>query len=517
MGITSSLTGTYHVVVRVSFRVDPTYLHANIDFPSRNVPRFVRDLINKKGIACIAGEDVLRARAEWVKSEEFPIFRNDVVKVIRKVPLVVIRSDDQGRCSVNPNALARKLAGAAIVEVLDCTKAGLNRVIEDLYFNPVNKEYSLRPVEDSVTVFFPGVSTDGVGAKRIYRYTATHLQTFGNRVCDELANNIIASAVRAFSYPSSLVSSCEDIRAISANARREELSTRRREIGMNVHAEEEHVRLRDEKESFKKELGVLKEKNQQYSADITRLQEMHENSLDVIDQKNQQIEDLSEYATLLENEVEEANKKNQSLREDNEEIWAIATENEQYKWKAQSLQSQLDESQKHNGWTEPGIVFRDTETLPETVYDSLLLASKVFDSRIIVLEEAFNSAKSHDSGSAAETWKIMHAIAKVLFPISIEGKSFEGGNLENYFKRETGFELSLHEKKATSENPTFRKQRERTYKGKTYNITPHVKGKSGKKSEPLRVQYCACLEEGKMLIGYCGGHLDTAGTRRKSL
>ena len=53
----------------------------------------------------------------------------------------------------------------------------------------------------------------------------------------------------------------------------------------------------------------------------------------------------------------------------------------------------------------------------------------------------------------------------------------------------TGYDLSLRESKATNDVPAYVRARRRTYEGRIIDITPHVKGRSGKRGETLRVHF----------------------------
>ena len=51
------------------------------------------------------------------------------------------------------------------------------------------------------------------------------------------------------------------------------------------------------------------------------------------------------------------------------------------------------------------------------------------------------------------------------------------------------------------------------HNGKERDITPHVK--AGNKARLLRVHFCVDQDEKQIIIGHCGDHLDTYGTRRR--
>lgn len=70
------------------------------------------------------------------------------------------------------------------------------------------------------------------------------------------------------------------------------------------------------------------------------------------------------------------------------------------------------------------------------------------------------------------------------------------------------FELSLSEGSNTNRNPKLTKLRERSFDGRTLDITPHLKAGHGKDSEDtLRIYYCWDSMTGKLIIGHIGTHL----------
>jgi hypothetical protein len=52
------------------------------------------------------------------------------------------------------------------------------------------------------------------------------------------------------------------------------------------------------------------------------------------------------------------------------------------------------------------------------------------------------------------------------------------------------------------------------YDGQDVDITPHVKW-GNRVPKLLRVHFYVDRQKGKLVIGHCGDHLDTYGTRRR--
>lgn len=80
----------------------------------------------------------------------------------------------------------------------------------------------------------------------------------------------------------------------------------------------------------------------------------------------------------------------------------------------------------------------------------------------------------------------------------------------------TGFELSLGEGSMTNKDGSLMKKRERKYRGKTIKVIPHIKGRDTSPRDAFRLHYYVDNGRRVIVIGHCGGHLETAGTRRNT-
>jgi len=156
------------------------------------------------------------------------------------------------------------------------------------------------------------------------------------------------------------------------------------------------------------------------------------------------------------------------------------------------------------------------QTLPTKPSEALQLAADLFGDRIIVTPEAHTAATNADNTNikANEVWCIMRDVYHYLWPAMFGA---DQQDLQRAFSAQSEYELSLRESKLTNDNPKLKAIREITYEGDSYDITPHIKGKSSKPGQALRVHFARCSKHEKVLIGHCGLHLDTAGTKRKGI
>lgn len=147
--------------------------------------------------------------------------------------------------------------------------------------------------------------------------------------------------------------------------------------------------------------------------------------------------------------------------------------------------------------------------LPQTPAEALELAADAFPDRLLLLPPARKSAEAFTHGSTAEVWEVLRSMAVVLHPL-IFGQ--EGGHVAKRFQDQTGFELTLRDMKVNKRNQAFARLRTVEYNGTVHDMTAHVKGRSNKLGETLRVHFFADYEQNRLVIGHCGEHLPTAKT-----
>ncbi|MBQ9041385.1 MAG: hypothetical protein IJ111_01055 [Eggerthellaceae bacterium] len=150
----------------------------------------------------------------------------------------------------------------------------------------------------------------------------------------------------------------------------------------------------------------------------------------------------------------------------------------------------------------------ETMELPQTPSESLALAERAFPDRLVFMPSARKSASEFRKGSAAEVWAVLRSIAMVLHPL-VFGRG--GGNIMRAFQDESGFEVTLREMKMIKQSGEFSRLRTVEYKGAERDASAHVKGRSSRKGEALRVHFFADYDEpgGRIVVTHCGEHLET--------
>lgn len=151
------------------------------------------------------------------------------------------------------------------------------------------------------------------------------------------------------------------------------------------------------------------------------------------------------------------------------------------------------------------------QSIPRDLTDLLKLARSIWPERIVVLPEAMDSTKSYD-GNLAEEWDIVRSTATALYGLLFEDDGCEG-RVADEFQRRTGYELTFSESSATRARADLMKMRERSYGGRTVDISAHIKGRSQKNT--FRLHFYIDRENELIVIGHAGCHMKTAGSHRR--
>lgn len=151
------------------------------------------------------------------------------------------------------------------------------------------------------------------------------------------------------------------------------------------------------------------------------------------------------------------------------------------------------------------------QVIPRDLADLLKLARSIWPDRIVVLPEAMDSAKSYD-GNLAEEWDIVRGAATALYGLLFEDDDCEG-RVADEFQRRTGYKLTFSESSATRARADLMKMRERSYGGRTVDISAHIKGRSQKNT--FRLHFYIDRENELIVIGHAGCHMKTAGSHRR--
>ncbi|SFL89070.1 hypothetical protein SAMN05421830_108138 [Desulfomicrobium norvegicum] len=162
----------------------------------------------------------------------------------------------------------------------------------------------------------------------------------------------------------------------------------------------------------------------------------------------------------------------------------------------------------------PKLILPIIPELPDDITTCLVYFSEMFPDKIIIHQNAFESAKNFSGNdniySVKSAWRILNQISTTLHNIIFSDD--KDCDVEKEFCDSTGIRLSLREGKQTNKDKSIMKKRECEYNGINYTCTPHIK--TNKREGYLRIHIAFLHEEKKILIGHCGEHLETYGTQK---
>ena len=159
---------------------------------------------------------------------------------------------------------------------------------------------------------------------------------------------------------------------------------------------------------------------------------------------------------------------------------------------------------------------RSVSDLPRSLPEVIEIIERLHAGRIVFTPEAVASARTADINSAANgceiAWKHLHAAATVLPRLAFD-ESVSGAMLPSRFQVESGCDLTMTEGKATKADPHLVSSRVLSFDGQAWDITPHIKY-GVRPPKCLRIHFALDRDKRRVVVGHCGDHLETAGTRR---
>jgi hypothetical protein len=159
-----------------------------------------------------------------------------------------------------------------------------------------------------------------------------------------------------------------------------------------------------------------------------------------------------------------------------------------------------------------GAAIEKMRALPRTLADVVSVIQELFGHRIAFTDRGIRSVKGARIMDTRKAWEALHAMATDLHQLYFSG-DLSAAEIGVQFRERSSFEIAMTETKETKRDKKLMALRDDTWDGQTIDITPHLKFGS---SEPdmLRVHYFPDHKRKILVIGHCGGHLDTSGTRR---
>ena len=346
-------------------------------------------------------------------------------------------------------------------------------------------------------VFFPGVNLDDEeGSQRHHFYTEHKLSQSNVSV---ISNDVCGAITRMYRRRSNEAVDLSSVKVQEERSHREALSQRVKALERKTEKSEKPAfdinGLHTEQE-LKEYIALLEEDN----AKLFETEKAHREYIDLLEADSLCGDDPSVHDDEIQNLKAEIDQINGNLRAKDYRIGELANEK-------RLLEQQRD------AYRCQAVVLQELTEFPSDAIGSLRLAEQAFGARLVFLPEAVSSAEDFRSGRASDVFNVLRTMAQDLWPLYFE-ESEAKGSVEDRYQSKSGYELSFRESSMTNKDSDLRKKRLRMYNGNEIDVSPHVKGKCGNRDKRFRVHFYVDRANRKLVIGYCGSHMDTAGTRK---
>lgn len=451
--LTRSETDSILVTVIVSNYILSEYIGTEPAIPYSSAPGIV-DNIFRSFENVISGTQKLYGTPQFVQVGEGRELWNQLIDQNRLCPLIIIRPDDNNEINFDFRNLSKVVLGNANVFCLQN-----NDVVEELKFF-FGKNYKLYSCpKNSIRIYQPKI--DFSNNRDYLRHRYFDISSVENS--GEIINIVAKGLLRTeFRIEEEYLASFEDISWKKHSSRLAEL---RDKYDRNNLENEEYIQeLIQENTKLEEEKTQLKVKLDESDFDYQYLNlEKGEMEHDL---KNQ-IDQLSNIVACFEKEKSDLLKKSDLLV--------------------------------------------SLKELPKDLIEVIEIIEIFHPEKVHFLNESKQSAKSSDFGDIHSAWSLLWSMATCLWKLYFDDDS-DTSNIEDVFKQESGFQLSLREGKLTNKDNKLMAQRKRLYNDEEIDITAHTKIDKGNKS--LRVHYYVDKPNQKLVIGHCGNHLDNYSTKK---
>lgn len=501
IGLSTPADGTCIVNAKVTHYIVPGYFGTPLPEPHANIPNFIKELIGLKAYQCCIGETVVRRDALALGRKTFtPEFTENLLSPDREIPLVLITSDREGKMPVKEvGRLTSALLGLANVYTLDMSvnanRKSLNGLLSARGTCPGWATSTSR-----LRIFPPHTDLESpvsAAASRFYSKEAMDKWPGGPLAFTDMLNRSFA---RGYAKTDDDVLEMADIDLLLQRIASERARAGIRELRARIGKAKTVAAL-----PLNADEASLKDAEKRFERMTREAREM-----------NERLEEQEQLIELYEEENERVMRQNRALEERMRELESDKSQLETLRYRLVEAQGRADEKAAEAArLKDEATALEKIDHFPTSLVEELELAGRLWPDRIVVLPEAVRSAAAYRYCDLDEEWRILRAVASVLWDIYFgDGDS---SDIDEEFKRRTGFTHTFRESGATNASPALVKLRRRSYKGSEIDITPHIKGsgrRDSSKLHPFRLHYHADAEGKKIVIGHCGEHLDTAGTPR---
>jgi hypothetical protein len=458
VGVAEVGSAEWRVAVEVRHQLKPGYVGPEPPAPQPSSPNIVLQLMAEKRWVCRAGKLRLTPMPVALPVGKGHQFVDVLKDPMRVVPVVLVSCERKtGQPKLDPAALARALAGTAVVYA--CQTPECDDEFE--FLMPLR----FRSGNGTVRIYAPGVDFDDEWTSQRHRFF--HPQAIDEQGAAEVTGQIVRALTRSDGWRG-LRSSVSSVDDIDARVRERRLGELRASQHGSVKEKDELIKL------FEQEVETLEETVKEREVSLQTLTEERDT--------------LSDRLSRQEYELDEARTQASELRE------------------AAKRQHEAVEA------------VTDLKSWPDTPVEIARLAGRLFAGRILMTAQALRSLEKSEfvEGSDASDvlWRCLRAMATDLYPLVLD-QDPPAANAADHFKSRTGFELTWTEGKETKKDNRLMAARRLKYDGQDVDITPHLKW-GNRPPKCLRVHFYVDRRKRLLVIGHCGDHMDTYGTRRRA-
>lgn len=330
--------------------------------------------------------------------------------------------------------------------------------------------FEFRAPNGMVRVYAPAANLDDARQSFRHRFfTRQQIETAGaQEIEQQIARSLAARS--GWARVQSVVTSVDDIRATHREARRAEL------------------KAQDSQESMKELLALYEQANAELTDRLTSSTKDRDAAEQRADESELEAEELRDKLRAAEYERE-----------------LHRTEAVDAKRKSGALETSL-------------VTARSISELPTTLEDVLSLIGRLHGDKIVFTERAVATARAAAINDASDgpqiTWRHLHAAATVLPTLAFEQNVSAGALPARFREASGGLELSMTEGKTRKADGKLVDARTIVLDGQSWDGAAHIKFGS-KSPRLLRIHFALDRENQRVIVGHCGDHLDTAGTRRR--
>lgn len=447
--------GAWDLSLAIRHGLPVAYLGPPPPAPPFALPALVLDILRDERWSIPGvGEFAMRERQHRLAVGRGHLLGTALADPERRYPVVYISRPASGALPVEAGALARALAGSAVVLVAE--SADLDTEL-DWLLPP-----ALRCAGGALRLYLPGARPDeqGDATRNLYLEPDT-LEAMGGAVGAYLAAAVTRWAEGAFG---GWLTTPADVRE---RARELKLAALRAQELADTQSLGEYGRLLEEENAhLREQIHALGAQFDQIRGEIAQVEELK--------------------ARLV----------------------ALAHERDRLR---QALQLRVAAEEQA---TQQQAELAALRALPETLPGALDLIVRLFPARVRATPRAYKSAERAAIERMREGllgWRLLHALATTLYDLVFAEPPIN--DIETAFQQQSGIELAFGEGKQTSRNDRLMAlRRDVDDRGELIDITPHLK-LGDRPPRLLRVHFAVDRERRLLIIGHCGDHLETFGTQ----